>query len=198
MTTDDRSLERAARTWIEEGPTRAPDRVVEAALFQIETTSQERDLRIPWRLPKMSPITRLAIAAVAVIAVVSAVSLVRLPVSQVGSHSPGPATIEGTWEVTFTRDEMLAAGITDSSEDSPANYGHFKLDVHGGLMQITQLTAPNATDSAQYRISGSTLTLTFLSREPIDIPFTVTDTTLTIGRGGPIYLRVKPWTRTGP
>ena len=46
---DDRSLERAARSWLEAGPTQAPDRAVEAALLQIETTSQERDLRIPWR-----------------------------------------------------------------------------------------------------------------------------------------------------
>ena len=35
--TDDRSLERAARSWIEAGPTRAPDRAVEAALLRIET-----------------------------------------------------------------------------------------------------------------------------------------------------------------
>ena len=47
--TDDRSLERAARSWIEAGPTQAPDRAVEAALLRIETTPQERDLRIPWR-----------------------------------------------------------------------------------------------------------------------------------------------------
>ena len=35
--TDDRSLERAARSWIEAGPTRAPERAVEAALSRIET-----------------------------------------------------------------------------------------------------------------------------------------------------------------
>ena len=49
--TDDRSLERAARSWIEAGPTRAPDRAVEAALLRIQTTPQERDLRVPWRFP---------------------------------------------------------------------------------------------------------------------------------------------------
>ena len=41
--TDDRSLERAARSWLEEGPTRAPDRPVDAALARIQTTRQERD-----------------------------------------------------------------------------------------------------------------------------------------------------------
>ena len=62
--TDDRSLERAARAWIEAGPTQAPDRAVEAALLLIETTPQERDLRIPWRLPKMSTPARLAAATI--------------------------------------------------------------------------------------------------------------------------------------
>ena len=36
--TDDRSLERAARSWLEAGPTQAPDRAVEAALLPINTT----------------------------------------------------------------------------------------------------------------------------------------------------------------
>ena len=58
---DDRSLERAARSWLEAGPTEAPDRAVEAALLQIETTSQERDLRIPWRLPRMTTPARVAL-----------------------------------------------------------------------------------------------------------------------------------------
>ena len=45
--TDDRSLERAARSWLEVGPTQAPDRAVEAALLRIETTPQERDSARP-------------------------------------------------------------------------------------------------------------------------------------------------------
>jgi hypothetical protein len=61
---DDRSLERAARSWLEDGPTQAPDRAVEAAILRIETTSQERDLRVLWRLPKMTTPARVAAAAV--------------------------------------------------------------------------------------------------------------------------------------
>ena len=66
--TDDRSLERAARSWIEVGPTRAPDHAVDAALARIQTTPQERDW-LPWRIPDMSPILRVAVLAVVVIAV---------------------------------------------------------------------------------------------------------------------------------
>jgi len=62
--TDDRSLERAARSWLEVGPRTAPDRAVEAALLRIETTPQERDLRIPWRFSTMSTPARVGVAAV--------------------------------------------------------------------------------------------------------------------------------------
>ena len=62
--TDDRSLERAARSFIEVGPTLAPDRPVNAALARIQTTSQERDLRVPWRFPRMTTPARVAAAAV--------------------------------------------------------------------------------------------------------------------------------------
>ena len=61
--TDDRSLERAARSWIEAGPLRAPDHVIEAALLRIETTPQERGLRAPWRLNTMPTFARVAAAA---------------------------------------------------------------------------------------------------------------------------------------
>jgi hypothetical protein len=199
MTQDDRSLERAARSWLEAGPTQAPDHTVEAALNRINSTNQERDLGIPWRLQKMNPMIRLAmIAAVAVVAVAGAMYLLRLPVTQVGGRSAGPASVEGIWDVTYTRQEMLAAGLLDLTEDSPANYGHFKLDLHGGQFQLFQLTDPKANDAGQYAVSGSMITFTFVSREPFSMPFTVSDTTLTIGRGGPVYLHVKPWTRIGP
>ena len=63
--TDDRSLERAARSWLESGPTEAPDRAVDAALLRIQTTRQDRVTPVPWRLPKMdwlwlvcSPVSR--------------------------------------------------------------------------------------------------------------------------------------------
>jgi Tol biopolymer transport system component len=68
MNNDDRSLERAARMWIEAGPTEAPGRPVEAALLRIQTTPQERDLRIPWRSRPMFS-NRLGLAAAAILMV---------------------------------------------------------------------------------------------------------------------------------
>lgn len=70
---DDRSVERSIRSWLEEGPTMAPDRPVEAALSRIEQTAQEWGPLAPWRLPTMHPLMRFASAAViAAIAVAGA------------------------------------------------------------------------------------------------------------------------------
>jgi Tol biopolymer transport system component len=85
---DEHRFERDARAWLELGPTDAPDRVVEAALVEIDKTSQERVLWIPWRLPTMTP--RLGLAATALVAV-AAVGLIYLNLPGRGSvSSPSP------------------------------------------------------------------------------------------------------------
>jgi hypothetical protein len=90
--TDDRSLERAARSWLDDGPTEAPDRAVEAALLQIQTTPQERDLRIPWRLPKMTTPARVATAAVIGVLVVGGAIFILGRPGQSGVGGPGPTS----------------------------------------------------------------------------------------------------------
>lgn len=95
--TDDRSLERAAQSWLEEGPTRAPDHAVEAALSRIQTTPQQRGLQVPWRLPNMNPIARLA-AIAAIGAVMIGGSLYILGRGDLGfgslqSPSPSPTAL---------------------------------------------------------------------------------------------------------
>jgi hypothetical protein len=88
--TDDRSLERAARSWLEEGPTRAPDRAVGAALSRIKSTQQERDL-IPRRISQMPFFARAAAAAVVVIALASGTYLVFQGQNSSFGSSPSPA-----------------------------------------------------------------------------------------------------------
>ncbi len=88
---DDRRFERDARAWLEIGPTDAPDRVVQAALIEIDTTSQERDFGVPWRLPIMSMTSRLAAAAIVVVVAVGVAFVFFRPgASDVGSPSPSP------------------------------------------------------------------------------------------------------------
>ena len=86
--TDDRSLERAARSWIEVGPTAAPPHVVDAALGLIERTPQERDW-FPWRLPRMSNSARLvALVAIGALILAGAFALVGVG----GRGGPLPST----------------------------------------------------------------------------------------------------------
>jgi|GEM_PF-5636711 len=119
---DDPSFERNARAWLELGPTDAPDRVVEAALLEIDQTSQERDLRVPWRLPIMSLATRSA--AVAIVAVVAlGAALVFFRPSPAGSGSPtatpgataAPSATAASMTVAqfkFARDAICTQGVT--------------------------------------------------------------------------------------
>lgn len=95
--TDDRSLERAARSWLETGPTQAPDRAVEAALLRIETTPQERDLRIPRRFSEMTTPARLAAAAVLAVVLIGGAYLYIGKPGQpaVGGPEPSPSSTPG-------------------------------------------------------------------------------------------------------
>jgi hypothetical protein len=68
--TVDRSLERAARSWIELGPTQAPDHSVEAALRTIAVTRQERGPWIPRSLALQLATGRVA-AAIALLVIVA-------------------------------------------------------------------------------------------------------------------------------
>jgi hypothetical protein len=87
---DDRSVERAARSFIEPGPTRAPDAAVERALRMIQTTPQERDLRIPRREITMNGLTRFfALGATAAAVVIGAIVVgPRLSGSTTGAPTP--------------------------------------------------------------------------------------------------------------
>jgi hypothetical protein len=142
--TDDRSLERAARSWLEIGPTQAPDRAVEQALLRIQTTAQDRDLRVPWRLPAMFTPTRLA--AVAVVGALLLAGLIVLgsggrtnPIVPPASPSLSPGPTPG------------AALRTPSPLSAPA-YGFrpsFTYQLPAGAGIVVSLSG---SDLAQFRI----------------------------------------------
>jgi len=106
MTQNDRSLERAARSWIEEGPTRAPDRPVDAALARIQTTRQERRLALPWTPPTLRPSMRHAGAAIVAVLAVSIAVFALRPTSNFGTPSqtatPSPTAAAPTQVVVAT------------------------------------------------------------------------------------------------
>jgi dipeptidyl aminopeptidase/acylaminoacyl peptidase len=86
----ERSLERAARSFIEPGPSRAPDAAVQAALRIISTTPQERDLRIPRRVQTMSTTARLLAAAIAIAVVAVGGAMILRPGSSNIAAPPTP------------------------------------------------------------------------------------------------------------
>ncbi len=89
---EDPGFVRRARAWLEEGPVHAPEAVLEAALFEIDSTPQARDLRVPWRHPTMAAVLRMAATAIAAVAITaSAILIVRpgaAPAGVVGAPAP--------------------------------------------------------------------------------------------------------------
>ena len=105
---DEQHFERDAQAWLELGPTNAPDRVIEAALLEIDRTSQERDFRVPWRLPTMN--SRLGLTATALVgAVVVGLIYLNLP----GRNDNGV----GAPSATPTISPTSAAGATPEATD---------------------------------------------------------------------------------
>lgn len=88
--TDDRSLERTARSWIEAGPTRAPEHAVNAALERVNRTTQERGIRVPWRFPAMTTPARLAAAALVGVVAIGGVFLLIRPSPSAPGTQPTP------------------------------------------------------------------------------------------------------------
>ena len=134
--TDEIRFEELTRSWLDEGPTAAPWRAVEGALLEIDQTTQERDLRVPWRFRTLAKSSQLAAAAVLAVVAVGAVFVILRPGSTGGpaataspspSISPSPTaapsegpTLDGTSCGLLTKPEVLAA----SGHSYPAPVPH--------------------------------------------------------------------------
>jgi dipeptidyl aminopeptidase/acylaminoacyl peptidase len=87
--TDQRELDRILGAFFVEGTNELPDRVINAALEQIDHTPQRHAVRMPWRLPRMNMYTRLAAAAIlGLVAVGGSLYLAGLRQHQVIGPSP--------------------------------------------------------------------------------------------------------------
>ena len=91
MTDQRQQLDRLLTSFFVAGTDELADRVIDAALDQIDHTPQRHAVRMPWRFPAMTMTTRLAAAAViGVIAVGGALYLLQQNQSSVGNSSPTP------------------------------------------------------------------------------------------------------------
>jgi hypothetical protein len=93
----DRDVTRIVRSWLEEGRTALPDRVLDTVLDQLPATPQRRATGPAWRLLQMNIPVRIATAAAAVvaIAVIGAIAFSRAggvagPASTIPTPTPVP------------------------------------------------------------------------------------------------------------
>jgi len=117
--------------------------------------------------------------------------------------SPAPTTtppasvIDGLWEATTTRAELLAAGA-GPDEDSDENWGHLFQEFHNGIWGGAESGGVVGT----YRLEGHKIFLTLTTTEDAGLTFTGTwelvGGKLKLGGGIPTPMRVKPWTKVGP
>jgi hypothetical protein len=127
----DQQFERAVSDWLGDGSDRTPRHSIDGVLLAIKTTPQERDLGIPWRMPRMPAFTRATgIAAVALVAVVSAGGLIYLnskAPSGTGGGPTAPPTTQGPstgpTQAPSPAASYLAPGITGWNAYNSAVYG---------------------------------------------------------------------------
>jgi len=180
MTTD-RDFDRIARAWLDLMPNEAPDRAVEAVLRAVETTSQQRSVRLvgQWR----SPMHRLILVAAAAMLGATLVggALFLAGSRQPDSTAPTPSALESPpaaesgpaedalradWLATSSGHPMLGNGsgpvsmsVSPTGADiSATNFG----PGHGYASTIAQtsaneleLTLDRQAGGQSYRFGGS-------------------------------------------
>lgn len=157
---DDRMFERNARTWLELGPTDAPDRVVQGALLEIESTRQERDFRIPWRLPSMNPLIRLMAGAAAIAVALAVGGLLIGPRLGPGigpQPTPSPSTFSAPTATPgpTASDAACKLVTTDEAKNSTDNPG----DWSGASTVSTIPSGVGPTTSCLYTVEGGDIIL---------------------------------------
>ena len=89
----DRDVTRIVRSWLDEGVTQLPDRVLDAVLDRLPATPQRRPSWLAWRSPFMSNALRVAVAAAAVL-VVALIGIQLFGGTNVGGPGPSPSQSE--------------------------------------------------------------------------------------------------------
>ena len=150
----DREATRVVRSWLEEGVTVLPDRVLDAVLDQVPTTPQRRSWWPAWRSSDLNTYVKFAIAAAAVL-VVAVVGYNFLPGrggvgGPTATPSPSPALLAvgnftshgGSIELDATGEGSNVTGTMTYTDLGGADVGRFAVDLactqttDGGLILI--------------------------------------------------------------
>jgi hypothetical protein len=121
----ERDETRIIRSWLEDGVTALPDRVLDVVLDQLPATPQRRTFWFAWRIPSMNNIIRFgALAAAVVIAVVLAANFLSGPSVGGGPEASPTVTIAASApvspvELPITEGRPLTAGTYTLSASFP-------------------------------------------------------------------------------
>jgi hypothetical protein len=181
--TDDLRFERLARDWLELGPFEAPPDVVQAAFVEIDTTPQERDLRVPWRFESMTRFAFMGAAAAVLIAAV--LGGLYLGARQSDPGIGGPGSPSPTVAPTPTTEPSPTPAPTPSPTVEPSpSIGTISLDDTGktleaGRYQVSSFAAPfSVTLPAGWGTNGFTpnsVSLASLADESLNVYIAVID-----------------------
>jgi hypothetical protein len=141
----DRDVNRIVRSWLEEGATALPDRVLDTVLDQLPATPQRR---APWpvrRLLDMHIPTRLGVAAAAVLAL-AVIGVIAIPR---GGGVAGPGTTPSSSPVTTTTPSpiplpssgALAPGTYTIDDRTYTQATHFVVTVPAGWANVDPFIA---------------------------------------------------------
>lgn len=200
----ERDIERLLDHWFNDGPSRAPDRVLYAVSDRIGRQSQRPSRRLTGRNFGMNTTFKLATAITAV-AIVAILGYNLLPGTPAGVG--GGTSIEGTWVTTFTKSELTASPLLiDDSEINDGNWGDWTLTFKEGRVSYTQsnILERSASDGS-YTTDGNTIVMVFKTGanvgETFGFQWDTSDDVLTFQRDktvgiAPTPFLVKPWTRS--
>ena len=112
--TDQHELDRLLDAYFVDGADELADRVIAAALDQIDHTRQRRALRLPWRFSTMKMLTGAAAAGlIGVLAIGGTLFLTRPSQPAVGAQSPTPGAIS-------SQPVVIAPSATPSLDARPS------------------------------------------------------------------------------
>jgi len=216
----DRDVTRIVRSWMDEGVTQLPDRVLDLVLDQLPATPQRRASWLARRTPTLNNYVRLGLVAAAVLAVVivgiglfgksldvgPTTSATPSPSSSLSPSGVGPSPVDGTYQTTFSLADLTASPLLiDGGEINDGNWGDWQLRFANGRVSYTQQNdAGNSSSSGNFTIDGDAITMAFdqgiTAGESFAFRWQRTATQLIFSRAdtlgvGPTPFLVKPWLR---
>ncbi len=206
--TRERDIERLLDTWFRDGPTEAPDRILDAVADQIGRRSQRPAWRLEWRHIHMTSTFKLA-TAVAALAVVAVVGYTLLPKSSsgIGSGGDGSPSIDGTWVTTFTKADLAASPLlVDKTEINDGNWGDWTLTfLNGRVSYVQSNSVERSSSSGTFTSDGDAVVMVFDTGanvgETFGFRWSTSNDVLTFRRDetlgvGPTPFLVRSWSRS--